>query len=90
MQEFKALLNADIVFGKSLSILKEQLNAIDDRQAYIENRRSNDGGYQYALKLLALGSSVDEIIESCSLSPAEAELIANLEAYRAIKKPEIM
>lgn len=81
-QEIKALLNADIAFGRSIAFFKEQINALDDRQAQIENRRSNDGGYQHALKLLGMGSSVEEIIHDCNLSPAEAELLANLQAYQ--------
>lgn len=84
-QEIKALLNADIVFGRSVSSLKDQLNSLDDRQARVENRRNNDGGYQHALKLLSLGSSIDEIIKDCNISPAEAELLANLQAYQMAK-----
>lgn len=82
-QEMKALLGADITFGRSLANLKDQLNAIDDRQSRVENRRSNDGGYQHALKLLSMGSSVEEVMQTCNLTHAEAELLANLQAYKS-------
>lgn len=86
-REIKALLRADIVFGKSVTNLKNQLCALDDRQAQLENRRGNDGGYQHALKLLEMGSSVESIIQDCNLTHAEAELLANLQAYQCARGP---
>lgn len=82
-REIKALLSADIVFGRSVTNLKAQLSALDDKQGMLENRRSNDGGYQHALKLLEMGSSVEDIIKDCNLTSAEAELLANIQAYQA-------
>ena len=80
--ETKALLRADIIFGQCVNKLKKQLCALDDKQALFESRRSNDGGYQHALKLLEMGSSIEDIIRDCNLTPAEAELLANLQAYQ--------
>ena len=80
--EMKALLRADIIFGQCVSKLKKQLCALDDKQTLFESRRSNDGGYQHALKLLEMGGSIEEVIRDCNLTPAEAELLANLQAYQ--------
>lgn len=81
-KELRALLRADIIFGQSLNQLKKHLLALDDKQTMFESRRSNDGGYQHALKLLELGSSIEQIIQDCNLTHAEAELLANLQAYQ--------
>ena len=81
-REMRALLRADIIFGQSVSHLKKQLLSLDDKQTMFESRRSNDGGYQHALKLLEMGSSIEQIIKDCNLTHAEAELLANLQAYQ--------
>lgn len=81
-RELRALLRADIIFGQSVSHLKKQLLALDDKQTMFESRRSNDGGYQHALKLLEMGSSIEQIIQDCNLTHAEADLLANLQAYQ--------
>ena len=80
--EMKALLRADIIFGQCVTRLKEQLFALDDKQSMLETRRNNEGGYQHALKLLEMGSSIEDIIKDCNLTPAEAELLSNLQAYQ--------
>ena len=81
-REIRALLRADIIFGQSQTQLKKHLLALDDKQTMFESRRSNDGGYQHALKLLEMGSSIEQVIEDCNLTHAEAELLANLQAYQ--------
>lgn len=81
-REIRALLRADIIFGQSLSQLKKHLLALDDKQTMFESRRSNDGCYQHALKLLEMGTPVEQVIQDCNLTHAEAELLANLQAYQ--------
>jgi hypothetical protein len=52
----------------------------------LENKRDNDGGYRHALRILEMGGNRDEIVESCHLSLAEADLLMNLQAYRTAMK----
>lgn len=78
------LIKADIVFEKLTHDLKEQLLAVDDRVEQLENQRNNDGGYQQALKMLQMGANKDDIINTCNLSHAEAELLMNLFAYQSL------
>ena len=86
MNEIKSLLSADILFGKSLAELNQQIISIDNKIEHIDNQRHNDGGYQHALKILEMGGDKLEIMESCHLSNAEAELLINLHAYRSATK----
>lgn len=82
MKDLKALFSADIVFGKSLSELQTQLVSLDNRIEQLENTRHNDSSYPHALKILDMGGDKQEIMDSCHLSNAEAELLKNLHAYR--------
>ena len=85
-KESQALLHADIIFGKSLSELDNLLKQIDNRQEMLENQRNNDSAYQHALRILQMGGGVEEIIEDCNLSQAEADLLANIHAYHTVNQ----
>ncbi|KTC99428.1 DUF2802 domain-containing protein [Legionella erythra] len=84
--EQAAVVNADLVFAKKLAEINKQLVSMDNQLQSLETKRDNDGGYQHALKILEMGGNKDEIISSCHLSNAEAELLMNLHAYRAVIK----
>lgn len=84
--EQSAVVNADLVFAKKLAEINRQLVSMDNQLQSLETKRDNDGGYQHALKILEMGGNKDEIVSSCHLSNAEAELLMNLNAYRAVIK----
>ena len=77
------LVSADLHFAKQLREINRQLVSMDNQLQDLENKRDNDGGYQHALHILEMGGNKEEIIESCHLSSAEAELLMNLQAYRS-------
>lgn len=77
------LIHADLVFAEQIRDITRQLVSMDNQLQDLENKRDNDGGYQHALRILEMGGNRDEIIESCHLSNAEAELLMNLQAYRS-------
>lgn len=83
-QESKALLNADIVFGRSIKKLNQQFDSLDTRQETIELDSKKDSSYQNAIKLLQLGESPESVIASCNLSRAEVDLLCNLNGYKAL------
>ncbi|TAL62384.1 MAG: DUF2802 domain-containing protein [Legionella sp.] len=85
-REHSPLINADLVLARQLREINMQMNSMDNQLQDIANTRSNDGGYQHALGILEMGGSKEEIINSCHLSNAEAELLVNLHAYRAAIK----
>lgn len=80
------LVNADLVFAKQLTEINRQFVSMDNQLQALENKRDNDGSYQHALRILEMGGDKEEIIGSCHLSNAEAELLMNLNAYRTVIK----
>ncbi|MDI9817642.1 MULTISPECIES: DUF2802 domain-containing protein [unclassified Legionella] len=80
------LVNADLAFAKQMTEIDRQLVSMDNQIQALENKRDNDGGYQHALCILEMGGEKEEIINSCHLSNAEAELLMNLHAYRTAIK----
>lgn len=83
------LINADLLFSKQLKDINSQLVSMDNQIQNLENKRANDGGYQHALRILEMGGNKDEIIDSCHLSNAEADLLLNLQAYRNAMKASL-
>ena len=81
-QEKQTLLNADLRFNQQLKDIHQQILSLDKQIQANNNIRDNDGGYQHALKILSMGGTKEEIVASCHLSNAEAELLMNLDAYR--------
>lgn len=82
----RLLINADLGFAKQLAEFNRQFISMDNQLQTLENKRDNDGGYQHALRILAMGGDKEEIMKSCHLSSAEAELLINLNAYRTYLK----
>jgi len=82
-KDHPTLIHADLVFAKQLREVNVQLISMDNQLQELENKRDNDGGYQHALRILEMGGTQEEIIDSCHLSSAEAELLMNLQAYRS-------
>lgn len=80
------LIHADLLFAKQLKEINTQLISMDNQIQDLENKRDNDGGYRHALRILEMGGNRDEIVDSCHLSPAEADLLMNLQAYRTAMK----
>ncbi|KTD67350.1 MULTISPECIES: DUF2802 domain-containing protein [Legionella] len=88
IKDHPMLVHADLLFSKQLKEINTQLISMDNQIQDLENKRENDGGYRHALRILEMGGNRDEIVDSCHLSPAEADLLMNLQAYRtAMKTP---
>ncbi|KTD41617.1 DUF2802 domain-containing protein [Legionella parisiensis] len=85
-KDHPVLIHADLLFSKQLKEINNQLISMDNQIQDLENKRDNDGGYRHALRILEMGGNRDEIVESCHLSLAEADLLMNLQAYRTAMK----
>ena len=86
VKDHPLFIKADLLFAKQLREINSQLVSMDNQMQELEHKRDNDGGYQHALRILEMGGNRDEIIDSCHLSSAEAELLMNLQAYRSAIK----
>ena len=76
-------------FARELQDINQQLISMDNHLQDLENKRDNDGGYQHALRILEMGGNKEEIVNSCHLSNAEADLLMNLQAYRSAMKSTV-
>mgnify|MGYP000544127000 CR=1 FL=1 len=85
-EKHRLVVNADLGFVKEIAEINRMLISMDKQLQSLENKRDNDGGYQHALRILEMGGDKEEIISNCHLSNAEAELLMNLNAYRAVMK----
>lgn len=46
------------------------------------HKQDHNSSYKQALKMVEMGASLDEIVSTCSLTRAEAQLLINLRGYR--------
>lgn len=86
VKDHSVLINADLLFARQMKEINAQLISMDYQIQGLENKRGNDGGYQHALRILEMGGDREEIMNSCHLSSAEADLLINLQAYRSAMK----
>lgn len=82
MQAQQVMMKADIDIERQIQDILKQIVSMDKQVQNLENMRHNDGGYQHALHILQMGGTKEEIIHSCHLTNAEAELLMNLHSYR--------
>ena len=81
--DLRALCNAAVQMGDRVNRNENELKAQQQRQQELGVRQDNlvqnetqDVSFDQAIKLARKGSSVEELMEICSLSRGEAELIA--------------
>ena len=81
--DLRALCNAAVQMGERVNRNENELKAQQQRQQELGVRQDNfvqnesqDVSFDQAIKLARKGSSVEELMEICSLSRGEAELIA--------------
>lgn len=81
--DLRALCNAAVQMGEKVNRIEGELKTLQQRQQELGVRQDkmvqsepHDASFEQAIKLARKGSSVEEIMEICSLSRGEAELIA--------------
>ena len=73
-----ALCMASAGEGEHVSRLEKQMRSISDRQDALDLRVSTEQPYDRASQLAQDGASVEDIVNSCGLTRAEAELVIML------------
>lgn len=69
--------------GQRLGKFEEYTQRLASRQQHTELKQGNTASYAHAMKIVALGGNVDDMIDGCGLTRAEAELVFMLH-----KKPQ--
>jgi hypothetical protein len=76
--DLSALCIASVGEGEHVGRLEKQMRSISDRQDALDLRVSTEQPYDRASQLAQDGASVDDIVNSCGLTRAEAELVIML------------
>jgi len=90
--ENHAMGSGSIGMGHRLVEVEKRLNNTMERQMEIEQRDPGTLPYTYAVRLVEMGASVDDLVQNCGLARVEAELITlvhtELKAQREQPDPE--
>lgn len=71
---------ANIQMGEQLVALRDQLKRTQDRQQQIEQQDPQGVSYNQASRLVGLGASVEDLMQACGVTKAEAELLVKMHA----------
>lgn len=77
-RDFGALCSGANGIGSHLSRVDRQLMRINERQEQFERRDGVHQEYEQAARLIRGGAAIDEVMQQCNLTRAEAELLARL------------
>ncbi len=80
--DFQALLLCSRGVGDRLNCQQREFKSLIDRQDRLELGDHGEPSYRQAAALLERGASCDEMADTCDLTEAEAELIAQLSQSR--------
>lgn len=76
--DLAALCRAAAGEGRRVISIQQQVEGLAERQAAIELGASNERPYTRASRLAQEGASIDDLIRTCGLTRAEAELLVML------------
>ena len=76
--ELHHLSDTGIGMGRKLLSMEKRLKASERRHAERQAVEEHELGYNEAMRLLAAGADIEELMQSCRLSRAEAELMSAL------------
>lgn len=73
--ELSAMMDGAFGMGDYLEQVKKALKDILDKQLQLEHNDSGNLPYNQAVRMVGQGASVEDLVSSCGLSRAEAELV---------------
>lgn len=75
--EFRAMSSGQVGMGRKIRKVVDEIAQVEDQQLTMQEN-TNNKTYEQAGLLLSRGATIEEVVESCDIAPAEAELIAIL------------
>ncbi len=73
--EIRAINSGNLGMGRKISQFAEEIANADINQLQQDSTQS-EKNYQQASLLLSRGATIEEVVDSCDIAPAEAELLA--------------
>ena len=77
-KDLRVISSGSISVGQRLVILEEYIQQIALKQDKSDSRQKDLSSYSHAAKIIEIGGNIDDVMQSCGLSKAEAELVAKL------------
>lgn len=82
--ETHAMGSGSIGVGQRLLEVEKKLNQAMERQIDLEQKDTGSLPYNYAIRLVEMGATADDLVENCGLARVEADLIALV--HREVRK----
>lgn len=69
-----------------LATLEDQTVNLSQLENELQDNKENRSAYKQALKMIEMGADLEDIISTCELNRAEAELLMNLQTYKQVRE----
>ncbi len=83
--EIRAINSGNLGMGRKLNRFAEDISNVEIMGLQQELPSMNEKIYKQAALLLSRGATPDEVVESCEITPAEAELLAIMHHFNPQK-----
>lgn len=87
--EVRAINSGNLGMGRKIHQFAEDIANVDFGHISGDLPTANDKIYQQAGLLLSRGATIEEVVESCDIAPAEAELLAIMRHSSAAKTASV-
>lgn len=84
--EVRAINSGNLGMGRKINQCAEEIANVDFAKMSQDIPTANDKTYKQAGLLLSRGATIEEVVESCEIAPAEAELLAIMSHSRPAKQ----
>ncbi len=74
--EIRAITSGNLGMGRKISHFAEEIANVELTNLTQENDTVDGKTYQQAGLLLSRGATIEEVVDTCNIAPAEAELLA--------------
>jgi len=74
--QFRAMNSGHLGMGREIRKVVEEIAHVESVQQESQTTATEARAYDQAGVLLSRGASIEEVVEACEISPAEAELLA--------------
>lgn len=83
--EVRAINSGNLGMGRKMNQFAEEIANVEFGNISQDVSVANDKIYQQAGLLLSRGATIEEVVESCEIAPAEAELLAIMRHSQTVK-----
>ena len=86
--ETRAINSGNLGMGRKINQCAEEISKAEVNHIASDIPQTSEKVYQQAGLLLSRGATIEEVVESCDIAPAEAQLLAIMK-HSGIRRPEV-